>query len=312
MKKLNKFLFCIIIFIIFLFINSTIVSAETINVRNNLKKGSRGEQVKLLQTELNSVLGCNLDVDGSFGSKTLAAVKEFQTKYDLKVDGIAGASTIGKLNVNYLADKNYVIIYVSPTTNSGELNVREKATASSTKLGTIPSGEVYEYYDTKVTNGKTWYKIKYNGQDAYISGSYAKTTGILLDLSEQLLKVYNDGKLQMEFPVITGNNGNNNTVSHKTPTGKYLFYKTNKKTAVTLRGNNDDGSRYKSYVDYWMPFITNRGIGFHDASWRSSSQFYNINTYLSNGSHGCVNMRPADAKELFNFITSNIYVYVIE
>ena len=113
MKKLNKFLFCIIIFIFFLFINSTIVSAETINVRNNLKKGSRGEQVKLLQTELNSVLGCNLDIDGSFGSKTLAAVKEFQTKYDLKVDGIAGASTIGKLNVNYLANKNYVIIYVS-------------------------------------------------------------------------------------------------------------------------------------------------------------------------------------------------------
>ena len=59
-----------------------------------------------------------------------------------------------------------------------------------------------------------------------------------------------------------------------------------------------------------MPFITSRGIGFHDATWRSNSQFYNKDTYLTNGSHACVNMPHSNAKQLYNLITSNIYVYV--
>ena len=36
----------------------------------------------------------------------------------------------------------------------------------------------------------------------------------------------------------------------------------------------------------------------------------NKNTYLTNGSHACVNMPHACAKQLYNLITSNIYVYV--
>lgn len=98
----------------------------------------------------------------------------------------------------------------------------------------------------------------------------------------------------------------------KTKNAVKEFQKQNGLVVDGIAGNNDDGSKYASYVDYWMPFITSRGIGFHDATWRTSSQFYNINTYLTNGSHGCVNMRSADAKELYNLITSNIYVYVIQ
>ena len=135
-------------------------------------------------------------------------------------------------------------------------------------------------------------------------------TGIFLDLSEQTLRMYKDGKLVLESPVITGNNGDNGTISHKTPTGKYLLYKSEKKSPATLRGSNDDGSKYASHVDYWMPFITSRGIGFHDATWRSNSQFYNKNTYLTSGSHACVNMPLENAAKLYNLITSNIDVYV--
>ncbi|MCM1217040.1 MAG: peptidoglycan-binding protein [Lachnospiraceae bacterium] len=56
-----------------------------------LKKGSKGEDVKTLQ----KLLG--VDVDGIFGSKTEAAVKEFQQKNKLKVDGKVGPETWGKL-----------------------------------------------------------------------------------------------------------------------------------------------------------------------------------------------------------------------
>lgn len=57
-----------------------------------LRKGDKGEQVKLLQKVLNSY-GYNLDVDGSYGSKTEKAVKEFQTVFGLEVDGICGSKT---------------------------------------------------------------------------------------------------------------------------------------------------------------------------------------------------------------------------
>lgn len=314
MKKLNKVIYVFIIFITFLFINSGFASATTLDVRNNLKNGSKGTQVELLQKELNSVMKSNLTTDGIFGSKTTTAVKQFQSKYGLTSDGIAGADTCAKLNIEYLSKNNYIIIYVSSTENNGTLNVRSQASSTSTKLGTIPSGAVYAYTGTKVVSGKTWYKIKFNGKDAYVHGSYAYPTGILLDLSDQILKVYQNGKLKLEAPVITGNNGNNGTVPHPTPTGKFLFecISKYKMSPATLRGTNDDGSPYNRPVTYWMNFVTNRGIGFHDATWRSSSQFYNKDTYLTKGSYGCVNMRLTNAKELYNLITTNTYVFVVK
>ena len=63
---------------------------------NQLKYGSSGEDVKKLQETLNQN-GYNLEPDGIFGNKTLAAVKDYQTKNGLAVDGIAGKNTLGKL-----------------------------------------------------------------------------------------------------------------------------------------------------------------------------------------------------------------------
>jgi peptidoglycan hydrolase-like protein with peptidoglycan-binding domain len=59
----------------------------------SLRSGSKGDKVKELQTNLNK-LGYNCGaVDGNFGAKTLAAVKEFQKDQKLVVDGIVGAGT---------------------------------------------------------------------------------------------------------------------------------------------------------------------------------------------------------------------------
>ncbi len=62
-----------------------------------LMLGSKGEQVKWLQSNLNKLgFDCGI-VDGDFGAKTDKAVKLFQTRYSLVVDGIAGAQTIKKI-----------------------------------------------------------------------------------------------------------------------------------------------------------------------------------------------------------------------
>ena len=62
----------------------------------NLSYGSRGDDVKKLQESLNKQ-GYSLSVDGIFGSKTQQAVKDYQSKNSLAVDGIAGQNTLGKL-----------------------------------------------------------------------------------------------------------------------------------------------------------------------------------------------------------------------
>lgn len=59
--------------------------------------GSRGSDVTELQKKLNEN-GYSLKVDGEFGSKTQAAVKDYQKKNNLQVDGIAGKNTWGSLN----------------------------------------------------------------------------------------------------------------------------------------------------------------------------------------------------------------------
>lgn len=58
--------------------------------------GSSGSDVKTLQEMLNNN-GYSLDVDGNFGPKTQAAVKDYQKKNSLAVDGIVGSNTWGTL-----------------------------------------------------------------------------------------------------------------------------------------------------------------------------------------------------------------------
>ncbi len=120
-----------------------------------------------------------------------------------------------------------------------------------------------------------------------------------LDITRQKVWLYIDSQCILETDCVTGNVSN----GHSTPTG--IYYLTYKTRGATLRGYNSNGTRYASYVEYWMPF--NGGIGFHDASWRNS---FGGNIYLTNGSHGCVNM-PKDAAEiLYNYIDESMPIFV--
>lgn len=58
--------------------------------------GSQGDAVRQLQSELNRH-GYQLDEDGVFGKKTRAAVRDYQKKNSLRLDGIAGDETWGSL-----------------------------------------------------------------------------------------------------------------------------------------------------------------------------------------------------------------------
>lgn len=64
---------------------------------STISYGSTGSDVEKLQKSLNS-MGYNLDVDGKFGEKTRNAVKDYQRKNNLTVDGIVGENTWGSIN----------------------------------------------------------------------------------------------------------------------------------------------------------------------------------------------------------------------
>lgn len=61
-----------------------------------VRHNDRGEWAKLLQACLN-VNGYELAVDGIIGTKSIDALKDFQRKSKIAVDGIAGADTFKKL-----------------------------------------------------------------------------------------------------------------------------------------------------------------------------------------------------------------------
>ena len=62
-----------------------------------LKRGSKGSQVKSLQSRLNK-LGAKLAEDGDFGPATEFAVKQFQQFWGLLVDGIVGPKTMATID----------------------------------------------------------------------------------------------------------------------------------------------------------------------------------------------------------------------
>ena len=64
-----------------------------------LRRGMKGADVKTLQAALIAYgFSCgSAGADGDFGSGTEAALKKFQTRYNLGADGIAGNGTWGKL-----------------------------------------------------------------------------------------------------------------------------------------------------------------------------------------------------------------------
>jgi len=60
---------------------------------DTLRIGSRGYQVKVLQSILSGAHKFELEIDGDFGAHTRNAVKAFQEAAQIKVDGVVGAQT---------------------------------------------------------------------------------------------------------------------------------------------------------------------------------------------------------------------------
>ena len=69
-------------------------SSSSSSSSSSLKLGSTGTKVRQLQQDLTTLGYYWADITGNFGSKTEAAVKNFQEKNNLTADGVAGTKTL--------------------------------------------------------------------------------------------------------------------------------------------------------------------------------------------------------------------------
>lgn len=120
---------------------------------------------------------------------------------------------------------------------------------------------------------------------SYDSPDYGDTY-VEINLTAQHLFLYKNGECVLESDFVSGNASRGND----TPTGIYGI--TYKERDATLNGET-----YSTPVSFWMPF--NNNVGMHDASWRSE---FGGNIYMTNGSHGCINLPYSVAQEIYEYV----------
>lgn len=128
------------------------------------------------------------------------------------------------------------------------------------------------------------------------------TTYLEINITKQHLWFVKDGSVVLESDFVSGKESD---PTRLTPSGTYYIY--NKERNRVLRGKKQPNGKYEyeSPVSYWMPF--NKGIGLHDASWRST---FGRDIYINSGSHGCINLPTGFAGSLYSQIYVNLPVVV--
>ena len=100
----------------------TTLSLQYNEVEALSKYGSRGEEVKTIQEKLKRWGYYSGNVDGIYGSQTVAAVKKFQQKNGLTVDGIAGTKTLAAMGITSNSSSSG-----SSSSNSSDVNLLARA-----------------------------------------------------------------------------------------------------------------------------------------------------------------------------------------
>ena len=210
----------------------------------------------------------------------------FQVEYNGQI-GYVSADYISFNNgENYRSDIQKVVYAKS------RLNLRSMPNTDSEIYYTLSR---YETAEVLRTEGD-WYLVRVDNRIGYINKEYTETlTGkfVVVDISAQTLTLYDGNTIILETPVVTGDKD-----KYDTPTGKFEIRKKDTDTYLV-------GPGYRTHVDYWMPF--NGGIGLHDADWRSK---FGGNIYVNNGSHGCVNIPPKYADDVFENVKKGTKVLV--
>ena len=117
-NKIFKIFILLVIVVTFI----TTLSLQNTTVETLSKYGSTGSEVRTIQEKLKRWGYYFGNVDGIYGSQTVAAVKRFQQKNGLQVDGIAGTQTLKAMGIMTSSSSSG-----STSSNSSDVNLLARA-----------------------------------------------------------------------------------------------------------------------------------------------------------------------------------------
>lgn len=178
-----------------------------------------------------------------------------------------------------------------------KLTMKEKNSNESDEVRKV--GEYQKLKEIGTTkNG--WSLIQYKGKKGYVKSKNLANLGktyIEVDISEQKLRYFKDGKKFLSTDVVTGRN------SLPTVTGLFTVYAKNEN--YTMTGFDPiTRSKYTAFSKYVLKFY--KAYYIHD----SNRAEFGGNIYKNNGSHGCVNTPYKKVKKLYENTKLNTKVLV--
>ena len=245
-----------------------------------------GDKVKNAVSKANGYLGVSLKYtyspEGSdtatetIGAATLAGFVNVSDKMEVSISKSAIESY-----AEQMAERHNGADYKGKFVTTGGSTIGSTVTYYGQRVNkSALTDDIYKCVTEQKSGTRT---APYNAKSSKpYGGSYVE-----VDLSSQKLWLYKDGERIVTTNLVSGSVAE----GHRTPTGVYSIYA--KQTDRYLSGEG-----YRSWVNYWMPFLG--GYGLHDASWRSS---FGGTIYHYDGSHGCVNLPSSAAKKIYNNVS---------
>ena len=138
--------------------NNSSTSSSTSSGYKTLSSGSRGSAVEELQKKLNFLGYSCGTVDGDYGAKTANAVREFQRKNELSVDGIAGPKTLEAIDKKIASSDTKIKV------TANLLNVRAGAGTNYKIVTTVKKDSTHKLLEEKNGWGRIssgWIKSDY-------------------------------------------------------------------------------------------------------------------------------------------------------
>lgn len=266
--------------------------------------------VRNLQFALNrnKKLGVHIREDGKWGKETKAAVLKFQKYYDLKKqDGWVGPETKRKLDEV-----------------SGHLNFPHDKRPKGTYLMSKKRTRGYATYAEfrKHVNLRRSYAVFRD--KALLRRANGRNTKLVVDVSEQRIRMYVNGKVALDAPCTTGSRHklepNTRTYRDKhTPYGTFRIKEKIRNKRSTIFGKfyckgkciyKGDRRKYKGprkgvkYVgaslEYWMR-LTSGGIGLHASKY--------VKRYPA--TNGCIRLPHSVARTIFSKVRKGTVVKVV-
>ncbi len=265
------------------------------------------DQIKNLQLALNADKKLKLDLktDGKWGNNTKQAIIKFQEQYNISpAEGYVGYKT--KMMLDKVAEKDIKFVKV-------DFN---KAKETRTNGSSI-SNKCYADF-AKKTNLRSSYNIFEDKK--LLSQANGRNTKVKIDISEQRIRLYVNGKVALCSPCTTGSKckvePNTRTVRDmRTPQGTFriqekiadkrssIFGKFYRNGRLVYKGDRrkfkGNGKYEGASLQNWMR-LTSSGIGMH------ASKFIK----RSPGSNGCIRLPYKVSKVIFSKVSTGTPVTI--